>query len=1130
MTRDINNTRGLSPCATILCNRFVVTLLLMMVVGVSEVKGQTDYSGVYYIANAIWNGDHESGKSGYEDYWYDVNKPDKNWYLVPGNNPQRSNKEDAWYSPDYTTQNGSSETPFLTTFRTNRDYNSIWIIKKTGNYYYIIHALTGKYVKYEPPYINGVSGQTNNNNCHRKAIHLEAWTDPDNDPGDVFKYEITTNTNTTSSVTGFNIKYTGTLVSGSHRYFNPSGDNWEYYYGKNNKAPYSLGMVGLWTEEATLVKGALWPHEDAKAALTPTINVNAELGSFTITPPVATYINPEDVGSTITKPAGFLPPGCSIRYTTGDGSQAAPTATTGVVYDALNPPTIDGFTNVKAAIFGYGMQLSLLSNAMLNQTITLSDESFVYNGLERRPTVTLKYGDNTIPADEYNVEYSNNTNAGTPTVTVSNKVGGDFYVITDSKNFTITKAPLTVTAVAHSFTYGNPLTGGNGVTFGVDDGNGGIINGFVNSETSTVLGGSLDYDYSYTLYGNVDGNYTITPKGLTSDNYEFTYVAGALTINQKEVGLTWSETPLAYNGSAQAPTATATGLVNNDAIGVTVTGAQTNVGMGYTATASELTGEKAGNYKLPTANTTTFAISKAALTITADDKNVIYGSAAPTYTYSYSGFVNDETAEVITTAPTVTCSYTSNSNAGTYDIVPSGGEATNYSFTYENGTLTVEPKTVKDDPDTEAGESAVTIVMTDIPEGNFTYDGTAKTPTVTVKDGETVIALSEYTLDFSDNTNAGTATVTITDNDGGNYQVSGATTFTINPAALTITPDNGQSKSFGDPDPELTFTSEGLVEGDALTGALGRVAGEDAGTYAIIQGTLDNTHNPNYTITVITTGKTFTITAKSLGSGTTPAENITIEITEADEDHVTVKQGGTPLRVGTTGTDYDYSISSTTGSATTKYYEVTIEGANNYTGSFTTKFANVTFGTKNNHYYWGTFVSNSNDGNFAVPSNMEAYIVTGINASAGTVEVEQLDNIPDHVPVLLLTNKNAHGFIVKDKDGGTGPTGTNLLLEAASNMDVTTAQMYLLYKGEFVLNAAGTLPAGRVYLPKPGGTSAPAILTINWDATTGIDNTQLSTSDTQFSGTWYTLEGIKLNGRPTKRGLYLRDGKKIVVK
>ena len=50
----------------------------------------------------------------------------------------------------------------------------------------------------------------------------------------------------------------------------------------------------------------------------------------------------------------------------------------------------------------------------------------------------------------------------------------------------------------------------------------------------------------------------------------------------------------------------------------------------------------------------------------------------------------------------------------------------------------------------------------------YTYDGTAKTPTVTVKDGEaTLVENTDYTLAYTANTNAGTATVTVTGK--GNY-------------------------------------------------------------------------------------------------------------------------------------------------------------------------------------------------------------------------------------------------------------------------------------------------------------------------------------------------------------------------
>lgn len=61
-----------------------------------------------------------------------------------------------------------------------------------------------------------------------------------------------------------------------------------------------------------------------------------------------------------------------------------------------------------------------------------------------------------------------------------------------------------------------------------------------------------------------------------------------------------------------------------------------------------------------------------------------------------------------------------------------------------------------------------------------TYDGTKKKPSVVVKDGETEIPDSEYSVSYANNINAGTATVTITDVADGNYIVNGSTIFTIN--------------------------------------------------------------------------------------------------------------------------------------------------------------------------------------------------------------------------------------------------------------------------------------------------------------------------------------------------------------
>ncbi len=72
--------------------------------------------------------------------------------------------------------------------------------------------------------------------------------------------------------------------------------------------------------------------------------------------------------------------------------------------------------------------------------------------------------------------------------------------------------------------------------------------------------------------------------------------------------------------------------------------------------------------------------------------------------------------------------------------------------------------------------------------------------------------------------------------------------FAITPRAVTVTAD-AQSKVYGSADPTLTYTvgGNGLVNGDTLSGTLGRAAGENviAGGYAITQGGVTNTANPN---------------------------------------------------------------------------------------------------------------------------------------------------------------------------------------------------------------------------------------------------------------------------------------------
>ncbi len=86
----------------------------------------------------------------------------------------------------------------------------------------------------------------------------------------------------------------------------------------------------------------------------------------------------------------------------------------------------------------------------------------------------------------------------------------------------------------------------------------------------------------------------------------------------------------------------------------------------------------------------TLTITKAPLTIKADNFTKKQGQPLPTFTATYTGFKNGETEDVLTTKPTFNCEATATSALGTYDITVSGAEAQNYEISYEKGTLTVE--------------------------------------------------------------------------------------------------------------------------------------------------------------------------------------------------------------------------------------------------------------------------------------------------------------------------------------------------------------------------------------------------------------------------------------------------------
>lgn len=101
---------------------------------------------------------------------------------------------------------------------------------------------------------------------------------------------------------------------------------------------------------------------------------------------------------------------------------------------------------------------------------------------------------------------------------------------------------------------------------------------------------------------------------------------------------------------------------------------------------------------------------------------------------------------------------------------------------------------------------------------------------------------------------------------GPNYSIAYTPAdLTITAKELTITADP-QSKTYGDMDPALTYSSSGLVGGDTISGSLERVVDENVGAHAILLGSL--TAGSNYSIVYV--GADLTIGAATLGIAADP--------------------------------------------------------------------------------------------------------------------------------------------------------------------------------------------------------------------------------------------------------------------
>ena len=237
---------------------------------------------------------------------------------------------------------------------------------------------------------------------------------------------------------------------------------------------------------------------------------------------------------------------------------------------------------------------------------------------------------------------------------------------------------------------------------------------------------------------------------------------------------------------------------------------------------------------------------------------------------------------------------------------------------------------------------------------------------------------------------------------------------------------------------------------------------------------------------------------------------------------VSIKDGETDL---TEGVDYDlaYSNNINVGTAT-----VTITGKDGYAGTGTKEFVILRqmkdlFADGNQ---WTGYVAEED---LDLPAGLTAYVITALGEESATASA--LSYIPQGVPVLLSREDKGANLYLASAGSGTAPT-TNLLKVASTTVQPVAYQDYALYKDAFILYGGGTLASGKVFLALPQSSksrSATRSIVIDGDDTTGMSEA-LSVESEESAGDWYDLQGRRLEGRPLKRGLYIHNGQKTVIK
>ncbi|GAA3961122.1 MBG domain-containing protein [Mucilaginibacter dorajii] len=442
-----------------------------------------------------------------------------------------------------------------------------------------------------------------------------------------------------------------------------------------------------------------------------------------VTPPAGFELSTDNITFTSTVTVGAAgslnaaPVYIRLKSTTNAGGYAgnivlssagAPATNVQMPNSMVTPAPLTILANNASKVYGM----------VLNSNITSAAFTVLGNGLKNGNTITtvnLFFDGGTQATDHVGIY---ETIMPTVPTGANGFLPGNYTITYIPGALSITPAPLTITATDVSKPYGTALTG---LTASVAFTSNGLQNQENIGSVAVAYGTGSGVNDALGFYPG-----TITPSlagGGTFDpgNYLITYKTGSITVTPP-TGIIVSGTLNALNTIYGTPSVSTsfnvsgTGLsggilitpppgfevgTNNSTFGTSVIigqagdvaattvyirlAATTPVGT-YSGNISLTSGTANANEAMPAST-----VIATPLTIIANNKTKVAGTANPTLTVTYAGFVNNESVAQLVIKPIVSTTANTLSAAGLYPIMASGAASPNYIISYVDGVLTINP-------------------------------------------------------------------------------------------------------------------------------------------------------------------------------------------------------------------------------------------------------------------------------------------------------------------------------------------------------------------------------------------------------------------------------------------------------